>query len=253
MLTVGSLFAGIGGIELGLESTGEFKVVWQVENDPFANRVLEKHWPDVVRWDDVRTFPPNDEGWNIDVLSAGFPCQDISVAGKGIGLEGNQSGLFFEVMRIAQAVRPKFILLENVSALLVRGLDEVLRSLAEIGFDAQWDCIPASAVGAPHRRDRIFIVAYSESVGIQRLRKSKKQISSAYARPKIPLRGSTRERRHLWQVEPRVGRVVNGFPKKLDRGKRIKALGNAVVPQVAELIGWSILEWQEVIDSKKRI
>lgn len=158
----GELFAGIGGIGLGLENTGEFEVAWQVEKDPYALRVLEKHWPDVPRHDDVCTFPKAEGNWDVDLITGGFPCQDISLAGKGAGLEGARSGLFYEGIRIINTLRPRWVLLENVSALLIRGLDGVLGELAQIGYDAEWHCLPTGAVfGAPHRRDRIFILAHT--------------------------------------------------------------------------------------------
>jgi DNA (cytosine-5)-methyltransferase 1 len=158
----GELFAGIGGIGLGLENTGEFEVAWQVEKDPYASRVLEKHWPDVPRHDDVCTFPKAEGNWDVDLIAGGFPCQDISLAGKGAGLEGARSGLFYEGIRIINTLRPRWVLLENVSALLIRGLDGVLGELAQIGYDAEWHCLPTGAVfGAPHRRDRIFILAHT--------------------------------------------------------------------------------------------
>ena len=165
MYTFGSLFAGIGGIDLGFERAG-LKCKWQVEIDDYATKVLEKHWPNVSRWRDVKTFPPEDnQDWNVDVIAGGFPCQDISVAGKGAGLNGERSGLFFEIIRLARQLRPRAIVLENVSALLVRGMGDVLAELAKIGYDAEWHCIPASAVGAPHRRDRVFIIAYTQHDG----------------------------------------------------------------------------------------
>lgn len=160
-LTVGSLFAGIGGIELGLEWTGGFETKWQVECDSYAQRVLAKHWPNVGRWDDVRTFPPSPaEDWQCDVICGGFPCQDISYAGKGAGLSGERSGLFYEVARIVRALEPRYVLLENVAALLTRGLGDVLGTLASLGYDCWWNCLQAADVGAPHLRDRVFIIGY---------------------------------------------------------------------------------------------
>jgi len=205
MLTFGSLFAGIGGLDLGLERAG-MQCKWQVEIDDYATRILERHWPNVRRWRDVTTFPPDTESndakqsceqstsertredctqergklwdelagrsiskseWTVDLICGGFPCQDISYAGRGAGLEGKRSGLFFEAIRVVRLIRPKYVLLENVAALLTRGLDVVLGTLAEIGYDAEWHCIPAAAVGAPHIRDRVFIIAYhmADAVG----------------------------------------------------------------------------------------
>ena len=151
------LFAGIGGFSLGLERAG-FSTVAFCEINPFARKVLAKHWPDVPCHDDVETFDFQ-EGC-ADVITAGFPCQDISLAGAGAGLAGSRSGLYRHVIRALRLVRPKFAILENVAALLGRGLGTVLGDLAEVGYDAEWHCIPASAVGAPHRRDRIWIVAH---------------------------------------------------------------------------------------------
>lgn len=167
-IRVGELFAGIGGIGLGLEATGGFEVVWQVENDPYAIKVLEKHWPDVRRWDDVKTFPPESGDWQVDLLAGGFPCQDISNAGKQKGLMGDRSVLFYEIIRIAEILRPGWILLENVTGLLVRGrgMGIVLSELAEIGYDAEWHSLSASAsTGALHQRDRVFIIAHAQHSG----------------------------------------------------------------------------------------
>ena len=157
-LSVGSLFAGIGGLELGLERCG-MDVRWQVEIDPWARQVLAKHWPNVERHDDIKTWPKPDTE-RVDVICGGFPCQDISTAGKGAGLAGARSGLFYEAMRVVRDLEPRYVLLENVAALLVRGMDAVLGELAQVGFDAVWHCVTASSVGAPHRRDRVFIIGY---------------------------------------------------------------------------------------------
>jgi len=165
-LTFGSLFAGIGGIDLGFERAG-LECKWQVEIDDYATRVLAKHWPNVRRHNDVRTWPQPDTE-RVDVIAGGFPCQDIRYAGKGAGLAGARSGLFYEAMRIVREVGPRFVVLENVAALLTRGLDQVLGTLASLGYDCEWDCVPASSFGAPHYRNRIFIVAansHSRSTG----------------------------------------------------------------------------------------
>jgi len=158
--TFGSLFAGIGGFDLGFERAG-MTCKWQVEIDDHANRVLEKHWPDVRRHGDIKTFPPGDpDDWRVDCICGGFPCQDISYAGAGAGLAGERSGLFFDAMRVVRELEPRVVVLENVAALLTRGLDDVLGTLASLGFDAEWHCVPAAAVGAPHIRDRVFIIGH---------------------------------------------------------------------------------------------
>lgn len=155
---IGSLFSGIGGLELGLERAGLGPVAWQVEKDPYASAVLAKHWPNVERHTDVHEVGAHNLE-PVDIICGGFPCQDISLAGNGAGLAGARSGLWFEYLRIVRELRPRFVLVENVAALRSRGLSVVLGGLAESGYDAEWDCIPAVAAGAPHRRDRLFIVA----------------------------------------------------------------------------------------------
>jgi DNA (cytosine-5)-methyltransferase 1 len=233
---VGELFAGIGGIGLGLERTGAFKVVWQVENDKYATDVLKKHWADVPRWGDVRTFPPEPKGWGCDFITAGFPCQDISAAGLGKGLDGERSGLFYETIRILTEVQPKYVLLENVAALLYRGLGKVLSSLYEIGYSSEWYTVRASDVGAPHKRERVFIFAYSDS--FRRKRRAEKPLQGVE-----DLQGKFERSREgfgkLWATGAAVCRVADGVPYRLDR---IRVLGNAVVPQVAEFMGRLMLE-----------
>lgn len=170
VLTVGSLFAGIGGIDLGLEMTGGFRTAWQVEIDAFCRKVLAKHWPDVPRHDDVRTFPPDEsEGWRVDLIAGGFPCQDVSYAGKGAGLAGDRSGLWHEAARVVRVLRPRYVFLENVSALLTRGLDSVLGTLASLGYVGEAHCLPAAYVGAPHIRDRVFILGHAARFGARRV------------------------------------------------------------------------------------
>lgn len=159
------LFSGIGGFSLGLERTGGFETVAFCEIDKKARLVLRKHWKDVPIFEDVTTLKGDQLG-TIDVICGGFPCQDISLAGKGAGLEGARSGLWWQFHRLIKETHPQWVIAENVSALRSRGLDTVLRSLSEIGYDAEWHCIPASAVGAPHQRDRIWIVAYPQLHGL---------------------------------------------------------------------------------------
>jgi DNA (cytosine-5)-methyltransferase 1 len=161
MLTFGSLFSGIGGMDLGLERAG-MRCLWQSEIDPYASRVLRKHWPGVPNLGDITRID-----WSgverPDLVCGGFPCQDISIAGKGAGLAGERSGLWYELARCVREVRPRIVLVENVAALLFRGLDAVLGTLASLGYDCEWACLPAAAVGAPHIRDRVFIVAHTRT------------------------------------------------------------------------------------------
>jgi DNA (cytosine-5)-methyltransferase 1 len=167
-LRVLDLFSGIGGFSLGLERTGGFETVAFCEIEAFPRKVLAKHWPDVPCYDDVRTLTAERlaaDGIAVDVICGGFPCQDISTAGKGAGLAGERSGLFYQIARLVGELAPRYVILENVAALLGRGLADVLGALASLGYDAEWHCIPASYLGAPHRRDRIWILAYPNSFG----------------------------------------------------------------------------------------
>ena len=278
-LTFGSLFAGIGGFDLGFERCG-MECKWQVEINDYAQKVLAKHWPEVHREKDIRECSARNLE-RVDIIAGGFPCQDISYAGLGAGLDGERSGLFFEAIRLVSELRPRAVVLENVAALLTRGLDRVLGTLAEIGYDAEWHCIPAAYVGAPHIRDRVFVIAIhsnpensyarqphkrnTKRSGAnspqkrQRLRNQPSGLGSIVAgsNKHIPCQerlqrsgellrigGDTQEdfRRGLasnWAIEPDVGRVAHGIPNRVDR---LRGLGNAVVPQVAELVGKMVLQ-----------
>lgn len=149
MTTIGSLFAGIGGLELGLERATGARTVWQVEADPWCRAVLAHHWPDAVRFDDVRTASALPA---VDIMCGGFPCQDISAAGKGAGLDGARSGLWREFARLVGEGRPKVVVVENVAALATRGLSRVLSDLADLGYVGSWNVVTAASVGAPHLR-----------------------------------------------------------------------------------------------------
>jgi len=278
------LFSGVGGFSLGLERTGGFDTVAFCEVDKKAQLVLKKHWPGVPIFDDVQELNADQlDALEIkpDVIVGGFPCQDISLAGEGAGLEGKRSGLWSEYARLISEIRPRYAIVENVSALLFRGIDRVLGELAEIGYDAEWHCIPASAVGAPHRRDRVWIVAYpnctqrerggvssgisqeyadidsgsangnaSENVADPECQRQPRQGSSWNgfgSTPTIlgeatkPLDGSFKQ---VWSVEPTMGRVAHGVPNRMDR---LKQLGNAVVPQIPQLIGEAILTYEKEV------
>jgi len=156
-------FAGIGGFSYAAEKLiGGFETTQFIEIDPFCQKVLKKHWPHVPIHDDIRTFTA--KPFQYQVITGGFPCQDISVAGLQKGItEETRSGLFFELMRVIRMVRPQYVVLENVAAILNRGLDIVLRELSEAGYDAEWSVIPASFVGACHKRSRWWLVAYPNS------------------------------------------------------------------------------------------
>lgn len=165
-LKVGSLFAGIGGFDLAAEWVG-WRTVWVSEIEPFASKTLGVLFPEAINHGDITKIDFT-KVEPIDVLCGGFPCQDISNAGKGVGIDGERSGLWREYRRAICELRPRYVVVENVSALLARGLDRVLGDLAALGYDAEWHCITASAVGAPHRRDRVWIVAYPNASGRDR-------------------------------------------------------------------------------------
>ena len=202
-LLYGSLFSGIGGFDLGFDRAG-LKCAWQVEIDPFARAVLQKHWPEVPKHDDVRTFEPTP----VDVVCGGFPCQDISSSGKRNGLEGERSGLFYEFSRVIRTIRPRFVVMENVADLVVRGLPRVLGELAEIGYDAEWHCIPAADFGMPQGRDRIWIVANTHS---ERCEASEERDSTRAIISKRPNDdGLAEAQRRARDVAPRKCRVAHG-------------------------------------------
>ena len=174
-MNVLDLFSGIGGFSLGLERAG-MRTVGFCEIDPFCRRVLAKHWPGVPCYGDVRGLTAKRLAANaasgdiaIDVICGGFPCQDISFAGNGAGIEGDRSGLWKEYARIIGEVRPRFVIVENVTALLSRGLGVVLGDLASLGYDAEWQDVSAEDIGAPHPRSRLWIVAYPSSAGLEGL------------------------------------------------------------------------------------
>jgi DNA (cytosine-5)-methyltransferase 1 len=266
-MNVLDLFSGIGGFSLGLERAG-MRTVAFCECDPFCRAVLAQHWPGIPIYGDVRELTAERlaaDGIVVDVICGGFPCQDISVAGKGAGIDGERSGLWSEYARIIGEVRPRYVIVENVAALLGRGLARVLGDLAALGFDAEWHCIPASAVGAPHRRDRVWIVAHSrcweqsecgDSDEMRAERDGSAESTSQVGGPSRVVAdadlkglaigsGALAEWSYAatggtdwWATEPDVGRVAHGVPARVDR---LRSLGNAVVPQIPEIIGRALM------------
>jgi DNA (cytosine-5)-methyltransferase 1 len=237
------LFSGIGGFSLGLERAGMTTVAF-CEIDPFCRRVLAKHWPDVPIYEDVRTVSARRlraDGIDVDVICGGFPCQDISHAGKGAGLAGERSGLWREFARIVGKVRPRYVIVENVAALLGRGMGDVLGDLAALGYDVEWHCIPAAAVGAPHRRDRVWIVAADAArFRVEGHGADRQQVALAPTLARLLGRDDAGDHWREWTAESPLRGVDDGVPARLDR-PRLQALGNAVVPQIVELIGRAIL------------
>lgn len=250
-ITVGSCFSGIGGLELGLEWTGGFETKWQIEIDPYATRVLEKHWSHAKRETDIRTVNKLE---SVDLICGGFPCQDVSRAGKRAGITGDRSSLYRELLRTVRMVRPKFTLMENVGALLDDGMGVVLGDMAETGEDVEWDCISACEFGAPHTRERVFILAYPSGKPVSfRIFDwdganarggwySKEVRSEDWAIMETRTEAHRRIRENSqWVSEPKIPRMAHGIPEVLDQ---VRCLGNAVVPQVAQKIGEMILNYE---------
>jgi len=289
MLTFGSLFAGIGGFDLGLERAG-MACKWQVEINPFCQKVLAKHWPDVERYADVKECGKHNLE-TVDLIAGGFPCQPHSVAGKQRGAEDDRN-LWPEYRRIVAELRPAWVLAENVPGIRRTMLDEVLSDLEGLAYSTRTLIVPACALDAPHRRERVFIIAHTAS-NLRRTSGNEGQISldrggQIVAHAESTGETATQQQRQLrqpkqggenvadaaqlycngcndnekqsksrtvsksgdrsctpqsisdwWTVEPNVGRVANGIPHRVDR---LRALGNAVVPQVVEWIGRRIVE-----------
>lgn len=269
-MTFGSLFAGIGGFDLGLERAG-MKCRWQVEIDEYASRVLAKHWPHVTRWGDVRTFPPdNSPEWSVDLICAGVPCQPVSVAGNQKGAD-DERWLWGEALRVVADIGPRFFVAENPTGILHhdggRTFGGLLRALTSVGYMCEWHSIPAAGIGAPHKRDRVWLICSRRDVqhghGLQLHAEASEVPDADGGRLQIkrlkeprgiqgPCRSefdglcevrqftdSTGGPDHWWFFEPCVGRVADGVPCRVDR---LRCLGNAVVPQIVELIGRAIIE-----------
>lgn len=247
-LTVGSLFSGIGGIDLGLERAG-MKVLWQVENNPWCRKILTKHWPEVPKYEDVQTLDPTTVE-PVDCLAGGFPCQDVSAAGTRSGLQrGNRSGLWFEFVRLIHALRPQYVFVENVPGLLVQpGLGLVLGELADCGYDAEWQVLSARAFGAPHLRKRVWIIAYPKKPNGQAPKLARTlEESNGVASWNGPPRNCFVFNREMptgsWkECQPQLCGIHDGVPQDVDR---LRGLGNAVVPQVVEWIGRQIIQHHE--------
>jgi DNA (cytosine-5)-methyltransferase 1 len=231
-----SLFSGIGGLDLGLERAG-IRTVGQVEIDPWCRRVLAKHWPDVPRHDDVRTtldWWRSEPRPRVDVVSGGFPCQPVSAAGRKLA-QADPRWLWGPMLDVIVGTRPTWVVAENVPGLRRRGLAIVLRDLRRAGYRARAGTISACAMGATHPRERLLVLAHTESQGRCPWRVQGGSDDAAIGREINGRPGG----RGWWSSEPRVDRVAYGVPDGLDRRR---GLGNAVVPQVAEFIGRRILE-----------
>jgi len=253
-----ALFAGAGGGILGGVLLG-WRTVCAVELDAYAAGVLvarqnDGTLPPFPVWDDVRTFDGRPWRGAVDVVSGGFPCQDISCAGSGLGIDGERSGLWREMARIVGEVRPRHVLVENSPLLVRRGLAVVLGDLASLGYDASWMVLGASDVGAMHQRKRMWVVAsdshnnrHREQIQQEQITRSKAEanhwsdgptqsLADSDSEGKLQSERSLKKKRRWscddgwWSIEPDVGRVAYGMAHGLDR---IRALGNGQVPIVA--------------------
>ena len=225
------LFSGIGGFALAARMVGGIETVGFVEIDPFCRKVLANHWPGVWQHDDMRTLQP-DALPHADIWTGGFPCQDISIAGRGAGLSGTRSGLFFEIVRLLHGVRrrPAWLLLENVPCLRTRGYDRVKAEVERAGYAVTPLVVGAWAVGAPHKRNRVWIVAHLDAARLPKQQRQKMQGRRGTGPDRISLPTD-------WGIghpsETFIRRGVHGIPGRVDR---IKALGNSIVPQVAAVV-----------------
>ena len=242
-MNVLDLFSGIGGFSLGLERAG-MRTVAFCEIDPYCRRVLAKHWPGVPCYDDVTILTADRlraDGISVDVICGGFPCQDISHAGNRAGIDGERSGLWREFWRLIGELRPRFALVENVAALTVRGLLDVLGDLADLRYDTEWRVLGADDLGASQHRKRLWLLAYPDNAGLQGpiwARKPGTSRAQWYAARCEPLRSAC----GYWPPGPdqvvHIPRMADG---PANRAHRLRSLGNAIVPQIPELIGRAIM------------
>lgn len=241
------LFSGIGGFSLGLERSGLCRTVAFCEIDNYCQRVLKKHWPEVPTYEDIRELTAArlaDDGIERPrAICGGFPCQDISVAGKGAGLYGERSGLWREYARLIGELRPELVFVENVSALLGRGLGTVLGDLAAFGYDAVWDCIYGCEAGVAQPRDRVWVVAYNLQIRAERLIEgiNSRKDGQGWARGQAHLQSvsvAPFERGNCYP-EPMLRGMARRIPNRVDR---VGAVGNAVVPKIPEILGRAVMD-----------
>jgi len=263
-LTHGSLFSGIGGIDLGLEWAG-FETSWQVEINPFCNKILEKRWPNVPRFLDVKSVGKHNLQ-PVDLISGGFPCQDISVAagGQERGLHRERSGLWFEYARIIRELQPRWVLVENVPNLKNKGADRVISDLEEASYSCWASVVGAEIFGAPFQRERVFILAHHNAYGTKRLGED---VGNGWTlSPELEGKvAQACQNWHYWEHELGAGNArSSGDPEESEsdtyaRGvgtvygvpnwaHRLRALGNACTPPIPALIGAFIQNYEKVVD-----
>tara|TARA_R110002126_G_scaffold258615_1_gene401613 strand:+ start:666 stop:1403 length:738 start_codon:yes stop_codon:yes gene_type:complete len=235
------LFSGIGGFSLGFERAGMETVAF-CEFEPHAQLILNKHWPSVPIHSDIRSLDGRQYKGSVDVVCGGFPCQDLSTAGKQSGFDGDRSGLYLEMLRIISECMPRYAVFENVTGLLTgdsgRWFAQFLYDLAQIGYDAEWHCIEAAYVGAPHRRDRVWVIAYPSEERRERNISEKIRWEQSFSWCKNGRRSQDLPDRSALYPSKLCG-SGDGIPKRVDRLAR---LGNSVIPQITEAIGRAIMD-----------
>lgn len=237
-------FAGIGGFSLGFQAAG-IETCAFVEKDKYCQKVLKKHWPELPIIEDIKHVTKerfDSDGIDTpNIICGGFPCQDISttkVHGKRSGIHGSRSGLFFELLRVVSEIRPKYLVMENVTGLLTgnngQWFGRILSELEQVGYCCEWHCIHAASFGAIHQRDRVWFIAHPNSKGLQGREKTilqKRHITEGHTRQGI-----------RWQSKSRICRVADGIPNRVDR---LRTLGNAIFPPIAECIAGAIIEHEK--------
>lgn len=248
MIRVGSAFSGIGGFELGVEESWDHlgvETVWQIEKDSFCQQVLKKHWPNATLHEDITTIEPSSLE-PVDVIIGGFPCQDISIAGKQKGVnEGEKSGLWWKLWNIIGELRPRILILENVSNIIRVGGSEVLGSLAEIGYDSEWQIIRASDFGAPHQRARWFCVAFQTSNTNGSNCKEHNEHTKSMEKKIIIERGDRKIGgigSNYWKNIPNPSPVHHVDDGISDRVAKLRSLGNAIVPACSKWVADQVLQ-----------
>lgn len=232
----GSLFSGIGGFERGAELAG-IETKWNCEYEKHNRKILHKHWPLTEQYDDIRTM--QNPGY-VDIISGGFPCQDISVAGSMEGIAGARSGLWGEMFRICGQVRPKYIIIENSPALTIRGFEQVLCDLSKIGYSAEWQCLSNLSFGYPHRRERIYVIAYPNEIGPQGDLRQHRTFKSVFKKwTSNPGNGYSCAKRILEIPTHNTVRNDDGFQGWTHR---VGSVGNSVNPTLAYYLFHCIIE-----------
>jgi DNA (cytosine-5)-methyltransferase 1 len=223
----GSLFSGIGGFELGARMSG-IETTWNCEIEEFNRKILKQHFPQTKQYNDIRTLSYPE---SVDIISGGFPCQDISIAGKGKGITGERSGLWSEMFRIINEVRPSYVVIENSPELLKKGFEKVLYPLSEIGYNAEWQCLSGTTFGIQQSRERVYCIAYSMHKRLQNNSEEQVFSESILQRELQGICPGWRTRGDI--PKPRTYRAGHGIPDWVDR---TKGLGNAVIPVIAKYI-----------------